>query len=178
MAERLSLRKEDLEELDLAVRNSGLVYLQYFEDYPDGNLAIGEARKNIPFKFPRFYFINKLNHPEAIRGKHAHKKLRQVIFCINGSFDLSLDDGEKQQTITMDSPYVGIQLNRLIWHEMTNFSQDCVILVVADDYFKKKDYIRDYDEFLRRVKKQSEKGLKDLIIYPLTSLYNLLVRKR
>lgn len=147
----ISLKNPDLKDGDISVKNSGLVRLQYFEDYPDGNLAIGEALKNIPFGFKRFYFINSLHIPSAVRGKHAHKKLRQAIFCINGTFTLNLDDGEKKQAINMDNPYIGVLLNGLIWHDMTNFSPNCVILVLAEDYYNKKDYIRDYEEFLSLV---------------------------
>lgn len=66
---------------------------------------------------------------------------------------MTLDDGEKRQTIRMNDPYVGIRLGALLWHEMTNFSPDCVILVLANDFYKESDYIRDYEEFLRLVKK-------------------------
>lgn len=147
---KTSLR--DLQEETLVVKNSGLIRLQYFEDYPDGNLAIGEALKNVPFEIKRFYFINSFRSPQAVRGKHAHKELRQIIFCINGCFTLDLDDGENKQRITMDNPYTGIILDGLIWHEMTNFSPDCVILVVADGYYDKEDYIRDYNDFLQLLK--------------------------
>ena len=36
---------------------------------------------------------------------------------------------------------------------MTEFSQDCVILVFANDYYDESDYIRDYNEFLEYIKK-------------------------
>lgn len=150
-SKKISLRNPDLSDASLSVNNSGFVRLKYVEDPPDGNLAIGEALKNLPIEFKRFYFINSLNHPSAVRGKHAHKVLRQVIFCINGCFTLNLDDGINKQTVVMDNPFIGVQLNGLIWHEMTNFTPDCVILVIAEDYYKEEDYIRDYQEFLRLV---------------------------
>ena len=36
----------------------------------------------------------------------------------------------------------------LIWREMHDFSPDCVLLVLADDYYNEVDYIRDYRRFL------------------------------
>lgn len=132
----------------ISVRNSGVIPLQYFEDYPDGNLAIAEVGKNIPFNIQRVYFINGLHRPEALRGKHAHRELEQIIFCINGSFTLKLDDGRSKQDVRIDTPYVGVRLGPLLWHEMTNFSPDCVILVFANDHYKEEDYIRDYGEFI------------------------------
>lgn len=152
LKERQSLK--EISKGDLLVKNSGFIHLKYFEDYPDGNLAIGEGLKEIPFEIKRFYFINTLHHQEAIRGKHAHRNTEQIIFCINGSFTLNLDDGETTQTIAMDTPYVGVMLGKMLWHDMTDFSEDCVILVVANDVYKEGDYIRDREEFEKIIKER------------------------
>ncbi|MCL5666523.1 MAG: FdtA/QdtA family cupin domain-containing protein [Patescibacteria group bacterium] len=138
--------------LKIKVKNSGLVKMQFFNDFPDGNLVIGEANKNVPFAIKRVYFINNLLNKKSVRGKHAHKKLEQVIFCVNGKFTLSLDDGKNRQKITLDSPYFGVRLGPRLWHTMSSFSSDCVILVLADNYYKESDYIRDYGKFLKYVR--------------------------
>lgn len=137
----------------IKVKNSGIIKLQFFNDFPDGNLFIGESSKSIPFEVKRIYYINGLFNKKAIRGKHAHKKLEQIIFCINGSFVLNLDDGKNKQSLKMDNPAFGIRLGAKLWHTMTKFSSDCVILVLADDYYKESDYLRDYDQFLQYIKK-------------------------
>jgi dTDP-4-dehydrorhamnose 3,5-epimerase len=36
----------------------------------------------------------------------------------------------------------------MVWHEMSDFSADCVLMVVADAPYDEADYIRDYGEFL------------------------------
>lgn len=138
----------------LKVKNSGVIKMQFFNDFPDGNLVIGEGSKNIPFNIKRIYYINSLFNKAAIRGKHAHKKTEQIIFCVNGSFTLDLDDGKNKQSIVMNDPYWGILLGAKLWHTMRKFSSDCVILVLANDYYKKADYIRDYDEFIKYLKKK------------------------
>ncbi len=147
--ERLSLK--ETQEKDIIVRNSGIIEFQFVEDPPDGNLAIAQGEKDIPFPIKRTYWINKLNRPEAVRGKHAHIELEQVIVCLNGSFTLHLDDGAKKQDIIMDSPYRGVILGKMLWHKMTDFSKDCVILVLAGDVYKEADYIRNYEDFLARL---------------------------
>ena len=134
---------------EIRVKNSGIVQLQFLNDYPDGNLVIAESGRNLPFEIKRVYFIKNLANAKAVRGKHAHKKLHQVIFCINGSFILNLDDGMVKQRILMDEPTLGIRLGPKLWHTMSHFSKDCVILVLANELFDERDYIRDYDEFLR-----------------------------
>lgn len=139
---------------DIKVKNSGIIKLQFFNDFPDGNLTIAEFKKNISFPIKRVYYINNLYNKNAVRGHHAHKKLDQVIFCINGSFVLNLDDGKNRQKILMNDSCLGVRLGPLLWHTMEKFSADCVILVFASDYYKEKDYIRDYDSFKKYITKK------------------------
>lgn len=138
----------------IRVKNSGVLSLQFYDDFPDGNLVIGEALKSVPFTIKRFYYINNLYNKKAIRGHHAHKKLEQIIFCINGSFVLNLDDGQIKQKILLDNPYYGIRLGPLLWHTMAKFSADCVILVLAADYYQESDYLRNYEEFIKYLNKK------------------------
>jgi len=137
----------------IKIKNVSIVKLQYFDDTPDGFLVIGESKKSIPFAIKRIYYINQLINPKAARGKHAHKNLEQILFCLNGSFTLSLDDSKKKQKLKLSSPYIGIKIGKMIWLEMAGFSKDCVILVLANDYYKEEDYIRDYNNFLKLAKK-------------------------
>jgi hypothetical protein len=39
----------------------------------------------------------------------------------------------------------------MIWREMHDFSEDCVLLVLASEHYDESDYIRDYDDFLKGV---------------------------
>lgn len=137
----------------IKVKNSGIIKPQFIGDFPDGNLLIVEARKNIPFDIKRVYVINNLFNKKSCRGFHAHKKLEQVIFCLNGRFILNLDDGQNIQKISMDSSCCGLRLRPKLWHTMTNFSSDCVILVLANDYYKETDYIRKYEDFIKYINK-------------------------
>ncbi|NCQ13064.1 WxcM-like domain-containing protein [Candidatus Falkowbacteria bacterium] len=138
----------------IKVKHSGLIKLKSFDDFPDGNLVIAETKKNVPFAIKRIYYINNLFNKKAKRGHHAHKKLNQIIFCVNGSFVLNLDDGKNKQSLLLNSEAEGVILGPSLWHTMEKFSSDCVILVLADNYYKESDYIRNYEEFLRFVNKK------------------------
>ncbi|MBI2627860.1 MAG: FdtA/QdtA family cupin domain-containing protein [Candidatus Niyogibacteria bacterium] len=140
----------------IKVKNANFIKLPIFSNYPHGDLGVGEIKKNIPFAIKKFYFINHMFDPKTIRGRHAHKKLQQALFCINGSFELHLDDGYKKQRILMNDPSSGVFLGAKLWRVMKKFSRDCVILVLAGDYYKKNDYIRDYESFLRYVKNKTK----------------------
>jgi hypothetical protein len=54
---------------------------------------------------------------------------------------------EGRESFTLDSPTKGLLIGNLIWHEMRDFSPDCVLVVLASEPYDEADYIRDYDEF-------------------------------
>ena len=128
---------------------SGVIKPKTIVDSPDGTLTVIESSVDFPFEMKRLYYINNFKDELSIRGRHAHKELWQAITCINGSFTLELDDSEKKQKIVLkkDSSCF-ILLGPGLWHEMTNITKDCVILVVASDIYEESDYIRSYDDFL------------------------------
>ena len=64
-----------------------------------------------------------------------------------------MDDGKNKQTLIMNSSHWGVRLGKMLWHNMKNFSRDCVVLVIADDRYKKRDCVKDYDEFLKMTRK-------------------------
>jgi dTDP-4-dehydrorhamnose 3,5-epimerase-like enzyme len=121
--------------------------LQHFDDGIDGSLTIAEVGKQVGFPINRVYFITRMGTPDAVRGEHAHRAREQLIFCINGSFELELDDGERTARVLLNRPDRGIYLGPRLWHTMTRFSPECVILVLASALYDESDYIRDYETF-------------------------------
>lgn len=132
----------------IIVRNSGYIKLKSIKDDSDGLLTVAESGNDIPFDIKRVYYITNLENFVSIRGKHAHKELEQVLFCINGSFHMILDDGTNTQKILMNKLNEGVILGKELWHEMTDFSAGCILLVFASDHYIESDYIRDYETFL------------------------------
>ena len=115
-----------------------------------GQLVALEEYNDIPFRIKRVYFMYD-TIPGVVRGKHAHKSLQQILVCVHGSCKIRLDDGKESQIVLLDEPNEGIIICDTIWREMFDFSKDAVLLVLASDIYDEKDYIRDYQEFLRYV---------------------------
>lgn len=111
-----------------------------------GQLIALENNKNIPFEIKRVYYLTQTQEGVA-RGFHAHKELMQVAVCISGRCLMKLDDGIVQEEVWLDSPTKAILIRKMIWHEMHYFSSDCVLLVMADEFYDEQDYIRSYSEF-------------------------------
>ena len=129
------------------------IILQQIIDSSDGVLSIAESEDKIPFKIKRIYYIYDFKTSKSKRGFHAHKKLQQVIFAISGFFTLTLDDGKEKTNHLLNNPNKGILIDKKIWHTMENFSDNCIILVIASDTFKESDYIRNYTDFINFIKK-------------------------
>lgn len=115
-----------------------------------GNIGVIE-NETIPFEIKRVYYLFDVPSG-AKRGGHAHKKLKQVILAISGSFDVVLKDGKSKQTITLNRPDKGLLIENNIWRELENFSSGSVCLVLASEEFSEDDYIRNYKEYLSFVK--------------------------
>ncbi|MDM1721937.1 MULTISPECIES: sugar 3,4-ketoisomerase [Acinetobacter] len=116
-----------------------------------GALIALEQDKNIPFPIKRVYYI--FNTKEGvIRGFHAHKELKQVAIAVKGSCRFLLDDGNEKVSILLDNAAQGLLIESCIWREMSDFSEDCVLMVLADNFYNENDYIRDYEEFLKTIK--------------------------
>ena len=137
----------------MKVKNCKFIEIPPIKDGIDGYLTVIEDTKHIPFEVKRVYFINHLTSKFALRGRHAHRELEQVMYCMSGSCVVSLDDGYKKQNITLNDPHKGLYLGTNLWHTMSEFRDDCVLVVLASDKYKEADYIRDYQEFLRTAAK-------------------------
>jgi oxalate decarboxylase/phosphoglucose isomerase-like protein (cupin superfamily) len=115
-----------------------------------GNIGVVE-NDTIPFDVKRVYYLFDVPSG-AKRGGHAHKKLKQVILAISGSFDVVLKDGKSNEIITLNRPDKGLLIENNIWRELENFSSGSVCLVLASEEFSENDYIRSYKDYLSFIK--------------------------
>jgi hypothetical protein len=88
-----------------------------------------------------------------IRGQHAHRKCHQFLVCVRGSCRVIADDGKRREEFVLDSPARGVYLPPLTWGVQYDYSADAALLVFASHAYDPADYVRDYDEFLRLVKR-------------------------
>ncbi len=137
----------------LQIKNASVIELPTIKDGRDGILCIAEEQNKIPFEIKRVFYIYDLHDNYAVRGKHAHRTTEQAIFCIKGSFEILLDDGVNKQTVKLEKPNEGLYLGTYLWNVMSNFSDDCILLVFASELYNESEYIRDYNTFLQESKR-------------------------
>jgi hypothetical protein len=120
---------------------------------PKGNLTFIEGGRQIPFDIRRVYYLYDIPGGEE-RGGHAHRALHQLIIAMSGSFDIRLDDGRAKKTVHMNRSYYGLYICPMIWREIDNFSSGAVCMALASEFYDEADYYRDYDQFIRDVRKR------------------------
>lgn len=129
-------------------------FIEIPEIKDDCSLIFAQTPNHIPFEIKRIYFISKAT-PKLPRGFHAHKKTQQVLFCIQGSIKLLIDDGKNQEEVKLNRPNTALFIDKMIWHQMYDFRKNTILLVLASGVFDEKDYIRDYESFKKRLIKFS-----------------------
>ncbi|WP_158883519.1 FdtA/QdtA family cupin domain-containing protein [Rhodanobacter sp. L36] len=115
-----------------------------------GMLIALEQDRNVPFEIKRVYYLFATKE-KVHRGQHAHRHLNQLAVTVRGSVTFLLDDGTGPVEVTLDDPSQGLLLGSMVWRELYDFSDDCVLMVLADQYYDPADYITNYDDFLGEV---------------------------
>ena len=64
---------------------------------------------------------------------------------------MRVDNGFEEAVIELNRPRMGLYLPTMVWKDMYDFSEDSVLLVLANTHYDGTEYIRDYDEFLKEV---------------------------
>jgi dTDP-4-amino-4,6-dideoxygalactose transaminase len=114
----------------------------------NGILGVAEVSKHLGFPIHRAYYIRDVPTGQG-RGGHGHKALRQAFLCLRGSFSLSITRGGRIETVVLDRPDVAAVVEPGCWRDLSDFSADSVVIVLASDEYDEADYIRTYHEFLR-----------------------------
>ena len=126
-------------------------------DFPDlgderGNLVVVEGGSAIPFDIQRIFYIYG-SDDEVVRGKHANLRSEFVMINVAGTSRVKVDNGHESRVIELDRPRMGLYLERMVWKEMYDFSPDSVLLVLSNEHYDPEEYIRDYDNYLKMVRK-------------------------
>lgn len=131
----------------MTVDDVKIVELPKFTD-PRGNLSFVEQLNHIPFEIKRTYWIYDVPGGET-RGGHAYKANQEFIVALSGAFDVIVDDGVTKKKFTLNRSYYGLYVPAGLWREMENFSTNSLALEFSSIHYDERDYIRNYDEYLK-----------------------------
>lgn len=114
-----------------------------------GHLVIVEGLKDVPFEIKRIFYIYG-SDPDVVRGQHANRESEFVLINVAGTSKVKVKDGKGNETIfSLNRAHTGVYLPRMVWKDMYDFSSDSVLLCLASTTYDAKEYIRDYDQFVR-----------------------------
>lgn len=145
-----SVLKGDILDERKEVAGCKVVRIKTIPTVNAGELSFFESNHDIPFEIKRIYYISKV--PEGVRrGFHAHKALKQLLFCPYGRIQLILENANGREEIELSDPSIGVIIEEPTWREMLWLQKDSVLCVAASEYYQVEDYIRDYAEFVKFV---------------------------
>lgn len=102
-----------------------------------GNLTVFE--KLVPGTIKRVFYIYGTG--DAVRGGHRHHETWNALICIHGQCSVYVNDGDEESKYLLDTPNTCLILEPKDWHTMQEFSEDAILLVLANEYYQKSDYI-------------------------------------
>lgn len=125
----------------------------YFQDIVDdrGRLTAIEENVHIPLSISRIFYVHQVKNG-IDRGGHAHRDTNQVVACINGSVKIDVSNGKDLMTFKLNNPGRGIFVPQMLWVRLYDFSQNSICLVLADTIYDKSKSIRNWEEYLKKVK--------------------------
>lgn len=118
-----------------------------------GNLSFIEGDNHIPFCINRSYWIYDVPGGET-RGGHAYRENEEFVVALSGSFDVILNDGEKEYRFHLNRSYYGVYIPKMMWRTLENFSTNSLALVLSSTPYNVNDYIRDFNEFSKLSKNE------------------------
>jgi dTDP-4-dehydrorhamnose 3,5-epimerase-like enzyme len=127
----------------------------YFNELGDerGHLVVAESKKDIPFEIRRIFYMFG-SEKGVVRGQHANRRSEFVLINVQGTSKVLIDDGKEKNIVVLDKPHKGVYLNKMIWKDMYDFSEDSILLVLSNEHYDGREYIRNYDDFLNEVNKE------------------------
>ena len=122
----------------------------HFKDLGDerGKLVVIEGGQAIPFDIKRVFYIYE-SDSTVVRGQHANRDSEFVLINVAGQSKVRITDGTEEFVVELNKPMMGVYIPKMIWKDMYDFSADSVLLVLASTHYDGKEYIRDYDEYLK-----------------------------
>ncbi|MGH2951620.1 MAG: WxcM-like domain-containing protein [Solirubrobacterales bacterium] len=118
-----------------------------------GKLSFAEIGEQLPFE-PRRYFVIHDVPTQEVRGEHAHRRLEQLLVCLEGSVSVVVDDGSHRAEVVLDAPSRALYVPPMVWSTQYGYTRDAVLMVLASKTYDAADYIRDYDEFKRAIESE------------------------
>jgi dTDP-4-dehydrorhamnose 3,5-epimerase-like enzyme len=115
-----------------------------------GSVNFLELGKGLDFQPRRLFWLHHVA-PGQWRGRHGHRESKLLLIAVNGQCQAHLDDGTVKETVVLADVTRALYVAPWVWHELTDFTPQTAIMVIASTLFEEAEYLRDYEAFKREV---------------------------
>lgn len=135
------------EEIKVSLEESENLYPIESHTNSQGSLSVIDfTDESLPFVPQRIFYIYGVDQVST-RGKHAHKKCKQLFVQLSGSCTLTFANRGGTGNYLLNNPSEGFLANELTWCEISEFSEGSVLMVLASHSYDSDDYIHDFEAF-------------------------------
>lgn len=128
--------------------------LPYLLNFPKiGNASLGyisiAEKMNLPF-IPKRIYWTYYTPEDVIRGGHSHFELEQILIAVSGKIEVKIElNKDEKFEYVLESPSLGLFVPKNSWRIM-KYSHNAVQICIASMEYDEKDYLHNYDEFLKK----------------------------
>lgn len=79
--------------------------------------------------------------PDAVRGGHAHRRVRQVLFRASGIIDVDISHRGVRARVTLGEDRPAMLIEAGVWAQQTYVGEASTLIVFADGPYDPDDYI-------------------------------------
>tara|TARA_Y100000591_G_scaffold113112_1_gene96569 strand:- start:3291 stop:3692 length:402 start_codon:yes stop_codon:yes gene_type:complete len=118
-----------------------------------GTLVPFSLKRQIPFKTKRMFII--YGNKNFIRGNHAHFKCSQFLIPVYGTMTIDYENKNSKKKVKINyKKKQGLLLKPKTWCKIKFESNHSILMVFCDREYEYNDYIENYSEFLKIIKKK------------------------
>jgi hypothetical protein len=124
-------------------------WIKFWRLEQNGTLSVfaGSDPDGVPFPIARVFTITDVPRG-AKRGNHAHRGCSQLLVCLSGSIEAHLDDGTATAAYSLTADGTGLLIPPMVWNTEMFGDLSTVLMVICDEPYDAKDYIRDWSEYI------------------------------
>lgn len=116
--------------------------LAKFDVSNDSCVDITPFLERTSFAVKRIFYVYQVPNADVVRGKHIHQSCNELLVAMSGHLDVIVgNDADKKDVVKLDSVTKGCFIPAGKWSAQTNFSDNAICLVLADEAYKDDKYL-------------------------------------
>lgn len=124
--------------------------LKNLQQFSNEKGKLSAINKDLDIDVNRIFYVTQVPKGET-RGHHAHRNNIQMLICIHGEILVTLDDSKEKQEVLLKQDQ-SVIVDKMVWATEKYTTGNDTLLVLCSDEYDEKDYIRNYEQFIKEAK--------------------------